>query len=63
MAKYTIEEYDRIALREARQRIMVVYNYHYGAPNSRSVISRLETIIDKIDYLIKEDDENAWKVH
>lgn len=50
-AKYKIEEYDAICLREARQRIMIVYNYHYGA---NIVTRRLETIIKKIDLLIEE---------
>ena len=51
---YKLEEYDLRALREARQRIMVVYNYHYGAPRAGSTIKRLETILAKIDYLIKD---------
>ena len=58
-AKYKLEEYDVKALREARQRIMVVYNYHYGAPRSRGVIKRIETILAKIDSLIKENEEQA----
>lgn len=57
VAKYKLEEYDVKALREARQRIMVVYNYHYGAPRSRGVIKRLETILAKIDSLIKESED------
>ena len=55
--KYKLEEYDLRALREARQRIMVVYNYHYSAPNSRGVIKRIETILAKIDSLIKESED------
>lgn len=54
--KYELEEYDLRALREARQRIMVVYNYHYGAPRSRGVIKRIETILAKIDSLIKDSE-------
>ena len=59
MEKYTIEEYDRTALKEAKQRIMVVYNYHYGAPRAWSMIRRIETIIKKIDYLIEDGDGNG----
>lgn len=55
--KYKLEEYDLRTLREARQRIMVVYNYHYSAPRSRGVIKRLETILAKIDSLIKESED------
>lgn len=51
--RYTLEEYDIRALREARQRIKVVYDYHYGAPRSRWVIKRIETILRKLDDLIK----------
>ena len=53
MAEYKLQEYDFKALREARQRIMVVYNYHYGAPNASRVVKRIETILDKIDYLLE----------
>lgn len=58
-AKYKLEEYDLRALREGRQRIMVVYNYHYGAPRSRGVIKRLETILAKIDSLIKDNEDQT----
>lgn len=55
MKKYDgLEAYDKTLLNEAKQRIMVVYNYHYGAPNSRSTVKKLETIIRKIDCLIKD---------
>ena len=56
-AKYKLEEYDLKALREARQRIMVVYNYHYGAPRASGTIKRIETILAKIDRLIKESED------
>ena len=55
-AKYKLEEYDLRLLREARQKITTVYNYHYSAPRSRGVIKRLETILAKIDRLIKESE-------
>lgn len=55
MAKYRLDEYDRRTLREARQRIQVVYEYNYGAPNAKAVVSRLETVLKKIDDLLKEE--------
>lgn len=58
-AKYKLEGYDVRALREARQRIMVVYNYHYGEPNSHGVIKRIETILAKIDRLIKDNEDQT----
>lgn len=58
VAKYKLEEYDVRLLREARQKITVVYNYHYGAPRSRGVIKRIETILAKIDRLIREGDDD-----
>ena len=59
MVKYTIDEYDRKALREAKQRIMIVYNYHYGEPNSNALTKRIETIITKIDYWIEDGKEDG----
>ena len=56
MAKDTLDEYDRTTLKEARQRIMVVYEYNYGA---NCVTRRLETIIKKIDYLIEEGERDG----
>lgn len=56
MAKCTIDEYDRKTLREAKQRIMVVYEYNYGC---NSITKRLETILRKIDCLIKESKEDG----
>ena len=54
MAKCTIDEYDRQTLREAKQRIMVVYKYNYGC---NSITKRIETILRKIDCLIKESED------
>lgn len=58
-AKYKLEEYDVKALREARQRIMIVYNYHYSAPRASGTIKRIETILAKIDRLIKENEDQT----
>lgn len=55
-AKYKLDAYDCTILREARQQIMRVYDYHYGACRSRGVMKRLETILAKIDSLIKESE-------
>jgi len=55
MAKYTLDEYDRKVLREARQRITLVRNFHDGAPGAAATVNRLNTIIEKLDFLLKED--------
>ncbi len=52
--KHKIDEYDATLLREAKQRINVVYNYHYGDSKMRTEIRRLETILNKIDQLLGE---------
>lgn len=49
---HSIDEYDVTLLREARQRIMAVYTYHYGDSKMRTEIRRLEAIINKIDLLL-----------
>lgn len=54
--KYKLDEFDRNLLREARHRIERVRNYNDGAPNSRSVVSRLETLMYKIDDLLEDTD-------
>lgn len=58
-AKYRLEEYDVRALREAQQRIMIVYNYHYGTPHASGTIKRIETILAKIDRLIKDNEDQT----
>ena len=55
MAECRLGEYDRRTLRGAKQRILVVYEYNYGAPNARRVVNRLETILKKLDELLKEE--------
>ena len=55
MAKLTLDEYDRELLRKARQRIEVVRNFHDGAPRAAATVNRLNTIIEKLDFLLKED--------
>lgn len=57
MAEYKLDEYDCRILSEAKKQIMRVYNYHYGAPRSKGVIKRLETILNKLDYLIGSEKE------
>ena len=52
-----IDEHDEKTLREARQRVEVVYNYHYGCPEDKQIVHRLETILGKLDYLIREGRE------
>ena len=53
MVEYKLEEYDCRILREAKEQIMRVYTYHYGAPYSKKVTKRLETILGKLDQLIR----------
>lgn len=53
-----IEEYDMIKLRKAKELVKEVYEYYYGAPGMKKETSRLETIMNKIDFLLKEN-ENA----
>lgn len=45
----------------ARERVAKVYEHHYGAPHSRGIIKRIETILDKIDYLISLEKEDIEK--
>ena len=56
-AKYKLEEYDMRLLREASQRIATVYDYHYSAPRASRTVKRLETILAKINHLIKESED------
>lgn len=58
-AKYKLEEYDVRLLREASQRVVAVYNYHYSAPRASRTVKRLETILAKINRLIKENEDQA----
>lgn len=50
---HELGEYDKRKLQEARELILKVYEYHSGDSYMRKEIKRLETIILKIDYLIK----------
>ena len=51
------DEYDREKLWKARQLILEVYEYNDGTNKMRNEVKRLETIISKIDYLIKRNAE------
>ena len=57
MSKYKLQNYDQKLLQEAKDKVKAVYEYHYGAPNARPVVNRLETIISKIDALLAEENE------
>lgn len=48
-------DYDKRALREARQRLVSVYSYYY----SSWVSKRIETIIKKIDKLLEDIDKRC----
>lgn len=53
-----IEEFDVRKLQEARKLICEVYEYYYGAPRMGKEVRRLETIMNKIDFLLNgKDDE------
>lgn len=48
------DEYDKIKLEKAKKLIVEVYEYNYGAPHSSKETQKLETIIKKLDAIIKE---------
>ena len=52
MDGHRLEEYDLRQLEEAKKIIVKVYEYHYGDSYMRKEIKRLETIIQKLDYLL-----------
>lgn len=52
-----IEEFDLRKLQKAKKLISEVYEYYYGAPRMGQVTRRLETIMDKIDFLLKGNAE------
>ena len=47
------DEYDMEKLRKAEKLLVEVYEYNYGAPNSKRAISRLETILAKLNAFTK----------
>lgn len=49
-----LTEYDLVQLKKARKEINQIYEYHYGDSRMRKELNRLETIIEKLDYLINE---------
>ena len=55
MAKYALDEYDRRTLREALQRVLVVYEYHYGAPGYKATTNKLERVIRTLGALAEEN--------
>lgn len=48
-----IEEFDLCKLQKAKKLICEVYEYYYGTPGMSQEIHRLETIMKKIDFLLK----------
>lgn len=48
-----IEEFDLQKLQKAKKLIIEVYEYYYGAPRMGKEVRRLETIMNKIDYLLE----------
>jgi len=48
-----ISEYDVALLHEARQRLMSVCSYYFGDTQNIKFVNRLDTIIGKLDEVIK----------
>lgn len=48
-----IEEFDIQKLQQAKKLVKEVYEYYYSAPKMGQVTRRLETIMNKIDFLLK----------
>lgn len=53
MDREKIQEYDLRKLREAMRLVGEVYEYYYRAPGYRQAEARLETIYDKLESLLK----------
>ena len=49
-----LDEYDKLLLKEAKEKINKVYEYNYGAPCASKELKKLETIIRKLNLLIEE---------
>lgn len=52
---HILEEYDLQQLQQAKKIITKVYEYHYGDSYMRKEIKRLETILSKIDFLLRSN--------
>ena len=53
MNKQGLGEYDKLQLEKAKELVTKVYEYHYGDSKMRSEIKRLETVISKIESILK----------
>lgn len=51
MRRHGFDQYDVDRMEEAKQLLMRIYDYHFGDSKMRNEIKRLETIIEKIQYL------------
>lgn len=51
----TFEEYDLRKMEAAKQELIKIHEYYYGAPRMSKKVKRLETIIKKIESLQKND--------
>lgn len=60
---HKLGNYDRDQLKKARDLIEKVHTYHYGDSYMKSEINRLETIIEKIDYLISKTEGGGITAH
>lgn len=49
-----IEDCDLLKLHRAKTLVCEVYEYYDGAPKSGGIVKRLETIMDKLDFFLKD---------
>ena len=52
-----LEEFDLNELILAKEKIQKVYEYYYGDCKHKLEVSRLETILKKLNYLITREEE------
>lgn len=55
MSVNNFEKYDLQKMEEAKQELKKIYEYYYGAPGMSKKLKKLETIINKIEKLQKND--------
>lgn len=61
MAKECFGEFDIEKLKEAKDLLMVVLNYHYGYGATRRMWRRLDTIVIKLNELIELNEEKLQR--
>lgn len=53
MKEFSLDENDKKLLEEARGLILEVYEYHRENSCLKNELNRIETILNKLDYLLK----------